>query len=146
MLYREIIAVCSEIHTKHINTLCGQNVEFLKVNLVVHIVTTGGLITYLYYYVERMEYGPQTKNVVKAILLLGQTSCFMALIYLLPHGVHPYTNNKISRPYLTPLLHREWHTTHSDASSRDETRTEAMRKNDIQGDWISDDHVQFMTT
>jgi hypothetical protein len=27
MLYREIIAVCSEIHTKHIKTLCGQNVE-----------------------------------------------------------------------------------------------------------------------
>ena len=27
MLYREIIAVCSEFHTKHINTLCGQNVE-----------------------------------------------------------------------------------------------------------------------
>jgi hypothetical protein len=27
MLYREIIAVCSEIHTKHINTLCGPNVE-----------------------------------------------------------------------------------------------------------------------
>ena len=27
MLYREIIAVYSEIHTKHINTLCGQNVE-----------------------------------------------------------------------------------------------------------------------
>ena len=31
MLYREIIAVCSEIHTKHINTLCGQNVELLLV-------------------------------------------------------------------------------------------------------------------
>jgi len=29
MLYREIIAICSEIHTKHINTLCGQNVGFL---------------------------------------------------------------------------------------------------------------------
>ena len=27
MLYREIIAVGSQIHTKHINTLCGQNVE-----------------------------------------------------------------------------------------------------------------------
>ena len=25
MLYREIIAVYSQIHTKHINTLCGQN-------------------------------------------------------------------------------------------------------------------------
>ena len=40
MLYREIIAVCSEIHTKHINTLCGQNVERLSIKLVVHIVTT----------------------------------------------------------------------------------------------------------
>jgi hypothetical protein len=40
MLYREIIAVCSQIHTKHINTLCGQKVE-LNVKLVVHIVTTG---------------------------------------------------------------------------------------------------------
>jgi hypothetical protein len=30
MLYREIIAVCSEIHKKHINTLCGQNVEFVN--------------------------------------------------------------------------------------------------------------------
>ena len=41
MLYREIIAVCSQIHTKHINTLCGQNVELLNVKLPVHIVTTG---------------------------------------------------------------------------------------------------------
>jgi hypothetical protein len=31
MLYSEIITVCSEIHTKHINTLCGQNVELLNV-------------------------------------------------------------------------------------------------------------------
>jgi hypothetical protein len=31
MLYSEIIAVCSQIHTKHINALCGQNVEFLYV-------------------------------------------------------------------------------------------------------------------
>ena len=41
MLYREIIAVCSQIHTKHTNTLCRQNVEFFNVKLVVHIVTTG---------------------------------------------------------------------------------------------------------
>ena len=41
MLYREIIAVCSEIHTKYINTLCGQNVELLNVKQVVHIVTIG---------------------------------------------------------------------------------------------------------
>jgi len=32
MLYRKIIAVCSQIHTKHITALCGQN--------VVHILAT----------------------------------------------------------------------------------------------------------
>jgi len=41
MLYREIIAVCSQIQTKHIITLRGQNVEILNVKLMVHIVTTG---------------------------------------------------------------------------------------------------------
>ena len=46
MLYREIIAVCSEMHTKHINTLLGKNEELLKVKLAVYIITTGlkGLI------------------------------------------------------------------------------------------------------
>ena len=39
MLYSEIIAVCSQIQTKHINTLCGQNVELLDVKLVVCKVT-----------------------------------------------------------------------------------------------------------
>ena len=41
MLCREIIAVCSQIHTKHVSTLCGQNVELLNVKLVLQIVTTG---------------------------------------------------------------------------------------------------------
>ena len=41
MMYRERIAVCYEIHIQHINTVCGQNVELLNVNLVVRIVTTG---------------------------------------------------------------------------------------------------------
>ena len=40
MLYREIIAVCSEIHTKHINTLCAE-CRILNVTRVVHIVNTG---------------------------------------------------------------------------------------------------------
>jgi hypothetical protein len=48
MLYREIIAVCSDIHTKHVNTLYGQNVEFFSVkhggtysdHCAVYIVTT----------------------------------------------------------------------------------------------------------
>ena len=40
MQYKAKVAVCSEIRTKHINTLCGQNVELLNVKLAVHIVTT----------------------------------------------------------------------------------------------------------
>jgi len=56
MLYREIMAVCSEIHTKHINTLCGQNAELLNVKLAVHLVTS--VLSYLpgslhYYSKER---------------------------------------------------------------------------------------------
>jgi hypothetical protein len=39
MLYSEIVAVCSQIHTKHINTLCGQYVELL-------IVKPGGTYSY----------------------------------------------------------------------------------------------------
>jgi hypothetical protein len=41
MLYREKIAVFSEIHTKRLNTLCGLNVEFVNVKLAVRLVTTG---------------------------------------------------------------------------------------------------------
>jgi hypothetical protein len=32
------MAVCSEIHTKHINTVCGENVELLNVKPAVHKV------------------------------------------------------------------------------------------------------------
>jgi hypothetical protein len=31
MLCREVITVCSDIHKKHINTLCWQNVELFDV-------------------------------------------------------------------------------------------------------------------
>ena len=41
MLYREINAVCSQIHTKHTNSLSGQNVQLLDVKLVVRIAITG---------------------------------------------------------------------------------------------------------
>ena len=41
MLYREVIGACSHIHTKHINTLCGQNVELLNIKLVIRVMTTG---------------------------------------------------------------------------------------------------------
>ena len=35
MLYKEIIAVCYQIHTKHTNILCGQNLElYIKMQSV----------------------------------------------------------------------------------------------------------------
>ena len=53
MLYREIIAVCSQIHTKHKNTLCGQNVElYIKTQSVprskhsVSVIKTSQLMLY----------------------------------------------------------------------------------------------------
>jgi hypothetical protein len=48
MLYSEIIAVCSQIHTKHINTLCGQNVEFF--NIKPESRQEVRYISYYYYY------------------------------------------------------------------------------------------------
>jgi len=32
MLYTDMCTVCSKNHTKHINELCGHNIEFLNVN------------------------------------------------------------------------------------------------------------------
>jgi hypothetical protein len=62
MLYREIMTVCSEIHTKHINTLCGQNVEFVNVKLAVHIVTTGlWRVTYKELYIKTQSV-PRSKH------------------------------------------------------------------------------------
>jgi hypothetical protein len=41
MLFKETIAVYCESHTKHTNTLCGQNSEFWCAKLMVHTVTNG---------------------------------------------------------------------------------------------------------
>ena len=34
MMYRAKVTICSEINTKHMNTLCGQNVKYLNVKPV----------------------------------------------------------------------------------------------------------------
>ena len=38
LVYKKIIAVCSEIHTNHINTVCEQNAALLNVKLGVYTV------------------------------------------------------------------------------------------------------------
>ena len=47
MLYREIIAVCSHTHTKHTNTLCGQNVNLLNLTAGTTRVFHRPLICYI---------------------------------------------------------------------------------------------------
>jgi len=61
MLYWEIMAVGSEIHIKHINTLCGQNVEFVNVKLVVHMY---GFSPYRAVSTLRLSYKNQSVNAV----------------------------------------------------------------------------------
>jgi hypothetical protein len=38
MLYRDKIDICSQIDTKHINSLCGHNIELLNLKEAVYIV------------------------------------------------------------------------------------------------------------
>jgi hypothetical protein len=60
MLYSEIIAVYSEILTKHINTLCGQNVEFVNVKRIdIQIFSSYRAVNTL-----RLSYTNQSVNVV----------------------------------------------------------------------------------
>jgi len=40
LFYSVIITISSEIHTKHLNALCGQDVDFMNVQICVHTVTT----------------------------------------------------------------------------------------------------------
>jgi len=37
MVYREVMAVCSQIHIKHVITLCEQNAELLNVKRTVSL-------------------------------------------------------------------------------------------------------------
>ena len=66
MLCREIIAVRSQSHTKHINTLCGQNVPspYRAVNIL------------------RLSYTIQSVNAVQ-----GNNRC----LFSDPHKTHKYT-------------------------------------------------------
>jgi hypothetical protein len=71
MLYSQIIAVCSQIHTKHINTLCGQNVEFVNVK------PDGTHSDHDLSWLNIREVGRYRRKAAASDLLLG------------PHG-HPY--------------------------------------------------------
>ena len=66
MLYREIIALCCGIHTEHVNTLCGQNVELWDVQ------TNGVHSTHK---TLRFNIIPAVVIVIRCLLLPLQPSC-----------------------------------------------------------------------
>jgi hypothetical protein len=72
LMYREIIAVCSQIHTKHTNTLCGQSVGVLMLNLVADLYTiTKGLYTVKWrtHFIVLQPHGLKTSS----IQIMGDT-------------------------------------------------------------------------
>jgi len=82
MLYREIIAVCSQIHTKHINTVCGQNVELLNVKPAVHIVTTG-IQRMICSQLSHQQLRPPSPNTITLLYL------HLLTLHLLPSSLTP---------------------------------------------------------
>jgi len=58
MVYREMIAVCSEIHTQHINTLCGQNTGFFNFKLGDIYSNHSAVYSYLSILNQYMSYTP----------------------------------------------------------------------------------------
>ena len=92
MLYSEIIAVCSQIHTKHINALCGQNAELLNFKLVVHMVTTGLWRANSTQLSQRNNWTDHY-NMVQNIYIITSTSCrvefqcsrYTCLLFPVPH-------------------------------------------------------------
>jgi hypothetical protein len=92
MLYSEIIAVCSQIHTKLINTLCGQNVDCRTYRAVNTI---------------RLSYKNQPVNAVQ-----WNNCC----LFCVPHKTHKYTvwaerrnvNVKLAVRIVTTVLYIQW--------------------------------------
>jgi len=83
MLYREIIAVCSQIQTKHINTVCGQNVELLNVKLAVYIYIYGESfflkwLAAAYNTVQSVEPPPPISHITLTVPNTNKTSLHVA--------------------------------------------------------------------
>jgi hypothetical protein len=93
MLYREIITVCSEIHTKHINTLCEQKAEFFKIESVScdpKNVAVWMLIQMKVFTASYAKNSPNSSN-FKAMSIVSNAVFILKIIFLflttIPHRV-----------------------------------------------------------
>jgi len=83
MLHKEIITVCSEIHTKHVNAVCVQNVQGLNVKL-------GG--TYNKHWTSKREHEFQPPF-AQCVFANGTHGCIVLVTgYSLQSGTTPATH------------------------------------------------------
>jgi len=93
MLCKELIAVCSENHTKH--THCGQNAEFLNVKPGGRYSDHKG-VNNTSPLLLRWQTGVRSIDTEwgEGYIALGTDSVFHGADLPVPQGVHPYINNK----------------------------------------------------
>jgi hypothetical protein len=81
MMCRDIIAVCSQIRTEHINTLCGQNVE-----LCIKIQTYSVSVT------KTSQYGEIIAVCSEILINHINTLCGLNVVFVnvIPGGIYSY--------------------------------------------------------
>ena len=89
MLYREIIAVCSQIHTKHINTLCGQHVGLFTVK-------PGG--THSDQHTRRKHYTTRPYGMTRLLKFMCENIFLVSVESDIRHGTEILWKNLIWRP------------------------------------------------
>ena len=83
MRYREIIAAFYEIHTKPINSLWEQNIEFLILNLVLYIATAK---------LQRVKTASQHGSTLSAVQTDSATKCSTALYLCFNYTLRFHSN------------------------------------------------------
>jgi hypothetical protein len=103
MLYSEIIAVCSQIHTKHIITLRGQNTELLNIRMVVCIVTTSLYLKVLDSNFMSVQHSPPTDpNPSQTNSPHSNIPCFFIIYFNITVHSHLYLG--LARDSLSQVL------------------------------------------
>jgi hypothetical protein len=87
MLYSEIIAVCSQIHTKHINKVCGEDMDFVNVVYELQFLSSW------WWAVCRPKHVEQLRNIgiINSATRLHLVGSFCEIVFILSktgHGPH----------------------------------------------------------
>ena len=86
MLCREIIAVCCEVHSEHVNAVCGQNTELLNVtagvgqisHYALRCLSAGLLSRYMNVWEQQLETDLLKGNLTRSLKYSG--ACYPVLL------------------------------------------------------------------